>query len=459
MPERDDQQVRARISRGEVTGSLRDGIAVFRGIPYAQAPVGDLRFLGPRAPEPWSAPLAADEFGPTAPQLVYANQGGLPDVPEPIIPGDGFLNLNVWSPALEGRAPVLLWIHGGGYTAGCSANPWYDGTSFARHGLVVVSLNYRLGAEGMLHLPDGDANNSVRDWLAALHLFRDETAAFWGDPGRVTFMGQSAGGMAVSTLLTSPAASGLFQRAIIASGISSAAVQSAERAAGIARRLAALLGVEPTAAALRGVSPERLVQAQTELSASSSLLDAERAAGDSDLLPWLPVIDGELVVGTVLDGVRAGLGSDIPVLTGTTLHEFRWAGIRAVAGDEGRRLGQRIADQFLRRPTQEFVEARRSAAAPTYRYEFQWESRADRALIGAGHSIDIPFFFNTLDAPYFEPYAGENPPAELAEAVHGAFAAFALGGDPGWPAEREPGHPVEVFDVPPRLQDGVLFDE
>jgi para-nitrobenzyl esterase len=171
------------------------------------------------------------------------------------------------------------------------------------------------------------------------------------------------------------------------------------------------------------------------------------------------VIDGELVPGTVLDGVRAGRGSEIPVLTGTTRHEFRWAGIRAVPGEEGRRLGQRIADVFFRLPTQEFVEARRTSVAPTFRYEFQWESRADRELIGSGHSLDIPFFFNTLDAPYFAPYAGDDPPAELAQAMHGAFARFALSGDPGWPAEREPGHVVQVFDLPLRVQDGVAFTE
>ncbi|CAN5153123.1 carboxylesterase family protein [soil metagenome] len=451
--------VTVRISQGDVVGIERDGVAVFRGIPYASAPLGELRFRAPRPPEPWSVPFMADEFGPTAPQQEYANEGGLPDVPEPIIAGDEFLNLNVWSPDLAGRAPVLVWIHGGGYTAGCSANPWYDGTSFARHGLVVVSLNYRLGAEGFLRLVDGDSNNSMRDWIAALRWVQEEIGGFGGDPGQVTVMGQSAGGMAVSALLTSPASRGLFQRAIIASGITSQAVQPAQRAASIAKRMGSLLGVEPTVEAIRGVSPQRLVQAQNELSASASLLDAADSRAESDLLPWLPEIDGDLVVGTVLEGVRAGRGSDIPVLTGTTVHEFRWAGIRAVEGPKGRRLGQRIADTFLRRPTQDFVEARRSSTAPTFRYEFQWESRADRDLIGAGHSIDIPFFFNTLDAPYFAPYAGENPPAELAAAMHGAFARFAATGDPGWPAEREPGHPVEIFDVPTRLQGGVEFEE
>jgi para-nitrobenzyl esterase len=175
-------------------------------------------------------------------------------------------------------------------------------------------------------------------------------------------------------------------------------------------------------------------------------------------MPWIPVVDGDLVVGSVLDGVRAGRGSGIPVLTGTTLHEFRWAGIRAAAEPEGRDLGQRIADAFFRRPEQEFVEARRSADAPTYRYEFQWESRADRSLIGAGHSIDIPFFFDTLDAPYVTPYTGTNPPRALAHQMNAAFARFALDGDPGWPAERESGG-VFIFDVPSRIDVGVVLGQ
>lgn len=445
-------------TKGPVIGGEQDGIAVFRGIPYARPPVGDLRFRAPVPPAAWSEPLVARAFGPTAPQQEYANAGGLPDVPEPIIPGDGFLNLNVWSPDLAGRAPVLVWIHGGGYVAGCSANPWYDGTSFARRGLVVVSLNYRLGAEGMLRLPDGDANAAMRDWLAALAWVRDEISAFGGDPGQVTVLGQSAGGMAVAALLTSPAADALFHRAIIASGITGYPVQSEARAAAVASRLAGILGTEPTRAALRDVDPQRLVAAQNELSAGTSLLDASRPGAETDLMPWLPVVDGELVLGQTLDAVRAGWGSNIPVLTGTTLHEFRWAGIRAAPGESGRRLGQRIADDFFRRPEQAFVEARRTSSAPTYRYEFQWESTAD-PIIGAGHSLDIPFFFDTLDAPYVEPYAGAHPPQRLADEMHGAFARFAREGDPGWPAEREERHPVRIFDVPGRIDAGVRFED
>jgi para-nitrobenzyl esterase len=455
-----DQMPDVRITPGIVAGSDDDGIAVFRGIPYAQPPLGELRFRAPVRPDPWVGALDARRFGPTAPQQMYANQGGLPDVPEPIISGDAFLNLNVWSPDLSGRAPVLVWIHGGGYTAGSSANPWYDGTSFARQGLVVVSINYRLGAEGMLRLPDADENNSLRDWIAALEWVRDEISRFGGDPQAVTVLGQSAGGLAVGTLLTSPAAEGLFHRAIIASGVTTHSVQTEAHAADVAQRFCAILGVEPRRQELVAISPDELVRAQNALAEQNSLLDSVGGdAAESELMPWVPVIDGDLVVGTFLEGVAAGRGSRIPVLVGTTENEFRWVGIRSLPGDEGRRAGQRLADSFFRRPTQQFVEARRASSAPTFRYEFRWRSQVDPDLIGSGHSIDIPFFFNTLDAPYFAGYAGQNPPAHLAESMHGSFARFAMTGDPGWPEEREAGGPTMVFDDESRVESGVTFED
>ena len=143
-----------------------------------------------------------------------AAPGGLPEVPEPVIPGDEILNLNVWTPELAPAQPlpVLVWIHGGGFFAGCSANPWYDGASFAQHGIVMVSLNYRFGAEGFLEIEGATSNRALRDWLAALEWIRDNIAAFGGDPARVTVMGQSAGGMAVSALLATEASAGLFQQ-------------------------------------------------------------------------------------------------------------------------------------------------------------------------------------------------------------------------------------------------------
>lgn len=446
---------------GPVAGATAEGIDRFLGIPYAAPPVGELRFKAPQPPAAWTDPRPADRFGPTAPQEVYANAGGLPDVPEPIIEGDGFLNLNVWTPAERVEdgvgLPVLVWIHGGGFVAGCSANPWYDGSSFARKGLVVVSLNYRLGAEGFARIPGGDDNRAVLDWIAALRWVQRNIAAFGGDPGRVTVGGQSAGGIAVTTLLASPVAQGLFGRAIVASGVMRANAQSPEQADRTAERLAAALGCERSLEGFRGFTTEELVAAQLslgllpELESATALADA----GAEPPLPWSPIVDGELVPRTFLEAAMRGELLPVPLLIGTTRHEFSWMSLwDGDRSDEAVRRGQAFTDAFFRRPLQDFLE-RRVAQAPAFRYEFQWESHEYEGIVRSGHSLDIPFFFDTLDAPYVEPYSGPNPPQTLADDVHGAFAAFAIDGDPGWPAWTEAAGPVRIFDVPSRLDERV----
>jgi para-nitrobenzyl esterase len=448
-------------TNGPVVGTRQGDVDVFLGIPYAAGPVGERRFLPPSPPDAWTEPREATSFGPTAPQEENASPGGLPEVPEPVIHGDDFLNLNVWTTATGGdeRRPVLVWIHGGGFFAGNSANPWYDGASFARRGLVVVSVNYRLGAEGFLSVPGVESNLALRDWIAALEWVRDNVAAFGGDPEQVTVMGQSAGGMAVAALLSSPASRGLFSRAIIASGVSYSGMITASGAAAVSRTVLERAGADADLAAARGVSPAAFVAAHAELSAELNRVDAPLT------LLWLPVIDGELVPMSLLDAVEAGVGGDIPVLVGSTENEFAWRTLgdqpdsTQADHERKRREGQRLfADDLFRRPLDDFARARaRAATAPTYRYEFQWRSQA-APYIGAGHSLDIPFFFNNIDAPYFTEYAGPNPPPQLAEAMHSAFASFALDGDPGWAAYDESEEAVMIFDAESRVSRGVEFE-
>jgi para-nitrobenzyl esterase len=425
---------------GLIEGRVLDGIERFLGIPYAAAPFGERRFLAPQPVDPWEGTRQADAFGPTAPQEENASPGGLPDVAEPIIHGDDCLNLNVWAPTERSEPlPVLVWVHGGGFIAGCSANPWYDGTSFAKNGLVVVTVNYRLGAEGFLELEGAPSNRGILDVMAALTWVHDEIAAFGGDPDRVTVMGQSAGGMAVTALLGTPAAGRLFTRAIIASGVSDVSVWSRDEAIEMADAVAAEAGIPRTRAAASRVSPAALITAHASVVA--------RTPSTGPVLPWGPMIDDDLLAGTVFDSIAAGSFEEVPVLVGSTAHEFTWMGYRDRPDDAaGRDAAQRdFTDGFLRFPTHRFAEARAAAgAAPTFRYEFQWESTA-APYIRAGHSLDIPFFFNTLEAPYFADYAGDAPPAELAESMHGAFAAFASTGDAGWPAYTA-GGAVRVFD-------------
>ncbi len=427
---------------GPVLGSTQREIRSFKGIPFAAPPFGSRRFLGPDTSVHWDEPLLALNFGPTAPQRAYGNQDGLPDVPEPIIPGENILTLNVWTPTQTSSesVPVLVWIHGGGFFAGGSANPWYDGESFARQGLVFVSVNYRLGAEGFLHLQGATSNRSVLDWIAALKWIRANVHQFGGNPERVTVMGQSAGGLAVSSLLASPLAHGLFQQAIIASGVVGAGnAQTITEAEETARIVSGMLGIAPTRSAFQHVSPELLVIQQHRLEIQNGL-------------QWRPVID-EIVPGSLLSTVRDGKASDIPVLVGTTANEVNWIEkVKDGGSAESERRGQALTDEWFRRSTQAFVESRAGSSARTFRYEFQWRSRAN-PIIGAGHSLDIPFFFNNLDAPFVRGYTGDNPPTSLATTMHKSFGRFALTGNPGWPSWHER-KTTMLFDAECRLAEG-----
>ncbi len=360
----------------------------------------------------------------------------LPAVEELRIAGDDYLNLNVWTARPKQPAPVLVWIHGGGFFVGSSANPWYDGSSFAQHGLVVVSINYRLGAEGFAVIDGAPNNRALLDWIAALEWVRRNIRAFGGDPDQVTIMGQSAGGFAVSALLGAPAAAGLFQRAIIASGISGSSSVDLATATATGRALADALGIDATADAFAHVSSEAVAMAQTQLEPGPS-------AGPAGLT-WGPTRDGRLIAAGAVDQDRMQVSDDVAVIVGTTRHEFGWVFTRSDPADP---RGLAVADEMFRRPTQSFVDARATALAPTFRYEFQWESAAAPG-IGSAHSLDVPFIFNTLQADGVEDFTGPNPPQDLADEMHQAFAQFARTGDPGWPRWTPQRPLARIFDVP-----------
>src|SRR5436305_6271776 len=207
-----------RIQQGAVRGSAAEGVVSFKGIPYAAPPFGPNRFRSPQPVEPWRGVRDTLTYGPTVPKPPYFPPFDVL-LPEPVITGEDCLNLNIWSPDLgQARLPAMVWIHGGAFLNGSGSWPTYDGTRFARDGVVCVTINYRLGADGFLCLGDGIANLGMLDQIAALTWVQENIAAFGGDPNNVTIFGESSGGMSVATLMAMPRAAGLFRRAIAQSG-------------------------------------------------------------------------------------------------------------------------------------------------------------------------------------------------------------------------------------------------
>ncbi len=389
-------------------------------------------------------------------------------LPEPAIEGTDCLNLNVWTPEVgQAGLPVMVWIHGGSFANGSGAVSWYDGSRFARDGVVCVTINYRLGSDGFLYLGDGNANRGLLDQIAALTWVQENIAAFGGDPQNVTIFGESAGGMSVSTLLSMPRAAGLFRRAIPQSGAGHHVISPA---AGryISQYLAEKLGVEPSWEALAAVPFDRLIQAQLELGADVFNHPDPQRWGEvaGNLMPFEPVIDGEILPARPIDSIVAGAGAGVDVLIGTNTEEELLffvpngsinhitddvlAGTVAAYGlpvqetlatyratwpdaGSGELLAAIITDWFFRIPAIRLAEAHTRESASTYMYEFAWRSPKFDGRLGACHALEIAFVFDLLDNREAEPMVGANPPQAIADAMHAAWIAFATNGDPGWP--------------------------
>ncbi|HET9169881.1 MAG TPA: carboxylesterase family protein, partial [Actinospica sp.] len=402
----------ARAPAGAIAGRDDGRSRRFLGIPYAEAPVGERRFAPPVPRDRFTEPFDASRHGATAQRVpLFAAT----TIPEPSIPGDDVLNLSVYAPRRDDgapAAPVLVWFHGGGFLAGSQASPWYDGRCFARDGVVCVTVGYRLGLDGFAVLDGVPANLGLRDLLLALDWVRENIAAFGGDPGRVTIAGQSAGGAAVLALLSSPLGRGRFHRAVSISGGLFEVDDTQARAFGV--RLADSLGVAATREGFAACDAEPIQRAVLGLRDQRDDVTAVAPCVGDDLLPT-PIADG-----------LARYGHDVPLLIGATADEFDYPAAPAAV----REAGTRATDTLFRSACTRSAAARRDTAAGTWLYSFEWPSPE---LCGAAHCIDVPFFFDLLDAPGVAEVLGPNPPARLASAMHADLVEFVRGREPSWP--------------------------
>jgi para-nitrobenzyl esterase len=458
---------------GKVQGFEHEGVHVFRGIPFAKPPVGDLRWLPPQREDPWDDVRDATTFSMESAQAPFP-MAALFGGPQPANSEDS-LYLNVWTPGLDdARRPVMLWVHGGAFMNGSGTTPWYDGTRFAQHGdLVLVTINYRLASFGFLHLADlfgdefaGSGNAGILDQVAALEWVRDNIEAFGGDPGRVTIFGESAGGGSVGTLLGTPSARGLFTGAIPQSGAASW-FATRERANGIAARIVEALGVKAgDVAALRAKTTEEIIAAQAVAGVAASSITNEEGLG----LPFQPVVDGTVLPRPPLESIAAGNADGVRVLVGTNRHEMTLfhlmdqslaqideAGVvrrarlwhtgnaeQIVAGYRANRPGASLLDVWtdlstdavFRAPAVRLAEAQ-AAHGPVWMYLFTWETPVFGGLRST-HALEIPFVFDALDKPGSDMFTGEGPERQaIADAMHAAWVAFARTGNPQHPGLPE----------------------
>ena len=459
------------VEQGLVRGTAFPTHSVYYAIPYAAPPTGVGRFEAPRPPLAWSGVRDASRPGPTAPQLPRGQLGPL-DVSAYFGPGwtqgADYLTVNVWTPA-DGpayafrQAPVLVFLHGGAFIAGSSYSPIFDGSSFAANGVIVVSVNYRLGLPGFLDIPGAQPNRGLSDVLAALAWVQRNIAVFGGDPGAVTLGGHSAGAILTAAALTSPDSAGLFQRAIMQSGSGTAAFTT-EQAAIVREAAAKELGVAPTLEGFASLTDEEM------LAAVPALMGLDLGtAGTRDPLQRITPLS------VVLDeqpAVAAGHGRSQPVdllighnteegnlyllpngvMAATTVNELSSVARYAHPADPDRLLsvyGARhpdagpgelrsiiLGEAVFGAGSRALADAHAAAGHNTFAYLFNWRSSALDGGLGATHIVETPFTFNTL-TPELQgegKLLGAAPaPASLAERTHRAWIEFATTGSPGWP--------------------------
>jgi para-nitrobenzyl esterase len=493
---------------GPVQGTEENGLQVFRGIPYAKPPVGELRWKPPQPPDSWTDTLVADKIGFTCPQ------------PEDILEtaskypqSEDCLTLNVWTPgADDARRPVMVWIHGGSYVYGGTSDPLYYADNIARRGDVVcITINYRLGIFGMLYLGDvggpgyeKSANHGMLDQELALKWVKANAEAFGGDPDNITIFGESAGGISIAALLGMPSANGLFHKAVPQSnGSVFRAFEFAKETTNQIMQFAGVGDIE----GLNKLSQQELVDLELNF-IESYPLTAEYF--------FMPCVDGNVLPEPTVQAILNGRANDVPLLTGSMPHEITYWDFylpmikemtaedliegnhwfkefldrhfedyrrdvvesyssRRTAGTPNDALIAIMTDTAFRLPLIRITEAYEKASrSPVYMYLFTWESQANDYL-RACHAIELPFLFRNFDNEFTEMIVGPNPPMELADIVQDAWIAFARTGNPShagnpkWPAYNTDKRATMILNTPPevvndphgddrKVWDGIPFD-
>ncbi|MXY86978.1 MAG: carboxylesterase family protein [Chloroflexi bacterium] len=488
----------AQTTAGTIEGTEENGLSVFRGVPFAAPPVGELRFKAPQPVESWDGVRDAKSFGPISLQAPNEMLEALLPVSDPPQPqSEDCLYLNVWTPGLDGARPVMVWIHGGAFTIGSGSEDYYDGANLASRGdVVIVTINYRLGALGFLNLPAlGETNFGMRDQVAALKWVHENIANFGGDPGNVTIFGESAGGMSVASLMASPESAGLFQKAIPQSGAGHNGL-SVEETNATAFKFCEALGVaSDDVDALMAADASDILAASVAVDplanpdAAADLSDGE--ASPTPQMPFQPVIDGAFLSSLPIDHIRDGSADGVATLVGSLDEELKllaaagaadpmseeavtgllgmmhpdgasaFATYRAARRERGEDdspdeiFVAAIGDVMLRIPGLRLADAQTSRA-PTYAYLFDWESPAMNGALGSCHALELPFVFGThAVAPEF---CGSGPVADaFSELTMATWLNFAKTGNPAGegvdaPAWDAGAKPIQVLGDNPRVE-------
>ncbi len=481
--------------KGKVQGDFKNGLYVFKGVPYAAPPVDNLRWMPPQPVEPWSGVRPARKYGAIAPQNLMMAPGpfrpDFADQPQ----SEDCLFLNIWTPGLDdARRPVMFWIHGGAFIIGSGTESFLEGGKLAKRGdIVLVSINYRLGALGFINLKEitsgkipATGNEGLLDQVAALEWVQDNIAAFGGNPDNITVFGFSAGGMSIGMLLAMPAARGRFHKAINRSGAANV-ISTLDKAVEISSQFLNILGLKrKDVDGLRNLTTRQLLDGQQQL--STKLREAEHRA-----TPFQPVVDGTVIKEAPMLSIKNGCAKGITLMAGNTLDEMKAVnsmdpamrnmdeagmfkrlntmlppdlvpGLVQVYRDALLRRGNKATpleilgsintDMMFRIPTIRLVEAQRDNGTPAYNYLFTYKSPAMGGALGAMHGLDNPLLFGSLDADF----TGNSPEVEnLANKLQDSCIAFARTGDPScestgpWPVYGE-SRMTMVFDINTRIE-------